>query len=165
MMNRIVRYLSVAVAVAALVSLAAGCGTTAASSVPRELAPTAHAGFAGYKWSVTAIHHDRGTTAIPARYPVFIMFMSNGQFVANEPVNTHSGTYRAVSDGFVTSDIVTSLVGYIGHDPIVLLARSAISSFDTSAHATASLTGNRLTVVVGGYTLICQRDGTASESA
>jgi hypothetical protein len=51
------------------------------------------------------------------------------------------------------------LVGYIGHDPVTLLAINAISAFDNGIHATATVTGNRLAVTVGGYTLTCQRDG------
>ena len=158
-MKRIVRTLALCAAAAVLVPLVAGC---AAASVSPEPARTADAGFAGYKWTVVAIAHDGTTTAIPARYSVFLMFTPSGQFIANEPVNTHAGTYRVTSDGFVTSDVAMTLVGYGGHDPIVLLAENAIGSFNTVTRATASVAGNRLTVVVGDYTLTCQRDGKAA---
>ncbi len=115
--------------------------------------------FVGYKWTVVAIAHDGETTAIPARYSVFLIFTPGGQFIANEPVNTHGGTYRVTAGGFVTSNVGTTLVLYVGHDPVTLLAESAIDSLSMSADATASVAGNRLTVEVRGYTLTCQRDG------
>ena len=63
------------------------------------------------------------------------------------------------SDGFTTSGLMTSSVGYAGHDPVVLLSISAIGSFDNGAHATVKLTGDRLMVGVDSYTLTCQRRG------
>jgi hypothetical protein len=53
----------------------------------------------------------------------------------------------------------STMVGYLGHDPVVLLAIDAISAFGDAAHAKVRLTGDRLAVTVGGYTLICRRDG------
>jgi hypothetical protein len=46
----------------------------------------------------------------------------------------------------------------VGHDPVVLVSMSAMEAFG-GAHAQASVSGNTLTVTVGGYTLIAQRDG------
>lgn len=85
-----------------------------------------------------------------------------GQFGANDSINFHGGTYRATSDGFTANVLYTSLVGYSGHDPAVLLAISAIGSFDDGAHATAQLTGDRLVVGVDSYALTCQRRGPLS---
>jgi len=42
---------------------------------------------------------------------------------------------------------------------VILLAISAISSFDNGAHASTTVRGDRMTVSVGGYRLSCQRDG------
>jgi hypothetical protein len=55
------------------------------------------------------------------------------------------------------------LAGYAGHDPAVLLAISAIRSFDNGVHATAQVTGDRLVVGVGPYTLTCQRGGAEAD--
>jgi hypothetical protein len=146
-------------AAAALVSLAAGCGTTAGGGPPTP-APAATAGFIGYKWSVVAIGHDGRETPIPARYNVYLQFTPSGQFGANDPVNYHSGTYRVTSDGFTTSDVVTTLVGYAGKDPVTLLAMSAISSFDANPSAAVrNPTGSTITIGVNGYTLTCERAG------
>jgi hypothetical protein len=148
------------VAAAAFVLLAAaGCATTANGTPPEPVQPITHAGFAGYKWSVVAIGHDGKQTPIPAHYSVYLQFTPNGQFGANEPINYHGGTYRQTADGFVTSDVYTSLVGYEGKDPVVLLSQDAISAFNDGVGATTTVTGDRLTVTVAGYTLTCQRDG------
>jgi hypothetical protein len=151
------RRLSLASAsVCVLILALAACGSAAA---PKPAA-TAAATFAGYKWSVVAIDHDGKHTLVPARYSVYLAFTPNGEFGANDPVNFHSGTYRPAEGGFTTSDVATTLVGYMGNDPVTLLAIGAIASFDQPAHATVrSLTGNGLAVAVNGYTLICQRDG------
>jgi heat shock protein HslJ len=153
----------VSIAVAALVSLAAaGCAATASGTSPKSApksAPNAQAGFAGYKWQVVAIDHAGGETPVPARYTVYLQFTPDGQFGANEPVNYHSGLYHQTGDGFTTRDMASTLAGYAGHDPVVLLSVSAIFAFGDGVHAKVHLTGERLAVTVGGYLLICQRDG------
>jgi heat shock protein HslJ len=158
-MKRLIRSLPMAIAVAALVSVAAaGCATTASSTSPKSV-PDAQAGFAGYKWQVIAIDQAGKETPIPARYAVYLQFTPDEQFGANEPVNYHGGTYRQTGDGFTTSGMYSSAVGYAGHDPVILLSVSAISTFEDGVQAKVRLTGDQLTVTVGGYRLICQRDG------
>ncbi len=134
-----------------LTSLAlAACGSaTSASSVSP--------GFTGYDWQVIAISHDGKVTSIPARMQVALRFSPGGQFGASDGVNFLSGTYRTTSDGFTTSVLASTLIGYAGHDPVVLLAISAIGSFGNGVHATVTLTGDRLVVGVSSYTLTCQR--------
>ena len=163
-MKPIVKSVSVSIAAAALASLAAaGCGTTnggtPSKSAPSKSAPAGQAGFAGYRWAVTAIDHAGKETPVPGRYGVGLLFTPNGEFGASDSVNYHSGTYHQAGDGFATSSISTTAIGYPGKDPIVLLAVSAISAFDDGVHATAVLHGDRLMVTVGGYTLIGHRDG------
>jgi len=70
-----------------------------------------------------------------------------------------SGRLQCAECGFTTSGMVSTAVGYAGHDPVVLLSVGAISAFDSGAHAEVRLTGDRLAVTVGGYLLTCQRDG------
>jgi hypothetical protein len=134
----------------ALVSVACGSSTSAKSVSP---------GFAGYDWQVVAIGHDGVDTSIPARLQVALQFSRGGEFGANDSVNTISGTYRATSDGFTTSALSATAVGYAGHDPAVLLAVRAIASFDNGVHATVKLTADRLVVGIGSYTLTCLRRG------
>jgi heat shock protein HslJ len=155
----------------ALLSVAAaGCGTTSATvappisvspiSVSPKSVPTAQAGFAVYKWAVVAVASGGKQTPVPLRYNVYLQFAPNGEFGANEPVNFHFGTYRLTGDGFTTSQSGTTAAAYAGHDPVVLLTQDAITvAFGVASHATATVTGDRLSVAVAGYTLICQRDG------
>jgi hypothetical protein len=140
------------VAVALVALAAAACGSTAGGS-------SMLAGFAGYKWSVVAIGHDGTQTSIPAHYDVYLQFAPNGQYGANDPVNYHFGTYRPTGDGFTTSLVAVSAVGYAGNDPVITLAMGAISRLDDVADASVTVTGNRLDVVAGGYTFTCQRVG------
>jgi heat shock protein HslJ len=120
--------------------------------------PSTTAAFVGYKWAVTSISHAGQTTPVPGSYSVYLQFAPNGGFLANEPVNSHSGTYQVTQGGFTIGDLGSTLVGYVGHDPVVLVSMSAMEAFD-GAPAQASVSGNTLTVTVGGYTLIAQRDG------
>jgi len=128
----------------------AGCGSATSA---KQVSP----GFTGYVWRVVAISHDGKVTSIPARLQVTLRFSPGGQFAANDSINFHSGTYRTTGNGFTTSALSSTLVGYVGHDPAVLLAVGAIGSFDNGVYATATLTANRLVVGVGSYTLTCQR--------
>jgi hypothetical protein len=141
------------VAVALMALAAAACGSTAGGS-------SMLAGFAGYKWSVVAIGHDGKETSIPARFHVNLEFSPNGQFGATDPVNGHGGTYRVTGAGFTTSNVASTLVGYIGKDPVALLAIDAISSFGNDASATVrDLSRDMIAIAVNGYTLTCQRAG------
>jgi heat shock protein HslJ len=152
-MGRRARFLAlvgVCIFSASLALAACGAWTSA-----RPVSP----GFTGYDWQVVAIGHDGTKTSIPARLQVSLQFSPGGQFGANDGINTHGGTYRTTSDGFTASGLMTSSVGYAGHDPVVLLAISAIGSFDNGAHATVKLTGDQLMVGVDSYTLTCQRRG------
>jgi hypothetical protein len=81
------------------------------------------------------------------------------------PVGGSSGTYDKTRDGFSTSDMSSTMAGYAGHDPVVLVAEGAIWSFGNGVHAKVRLTGDRLRVTVVGYLLICQRDGRQSAIA
>ncbi len=140
----------VCITLASLALAACGSATPASSGSSR---------FTGYDWQIVTISHDGKVTNVPAQLKVALQFSPDGQFGANDSVNFHSGTYRATSDGFTTGTLASTLAGYGGHDPAVLLAISAIGSFDNGVHATVSLTGDRLTVGVGSYTLTCQRGG------
>jgi hypothetical protein len=129
--------------------------TACASASPTGPTP----GFAGYDWQVVAISHDRTVRSIPGSVRVELQFSPDGRFGAHDSVNFRSGAYRATRDGFTVSGMRTTLAGYAGQDPIALLAISAIGSFNDGVHATAMLTGERLVVGVGAYTLTCQRQG------
>lgn len=136
-----------------LMSIAvAACGSATS-------ARTVSSGFTGHDWQVVAISHDGKVTRTPARMQVALQFSPGGQFGANDGINFHSGTYRTTSDGFTTSALASTAVGYAGHDPAVLVAIDAIRSFDNGVHATVKLTADRFVVGVDSYTLTCRRSG------
>jgi heat shock protein HslJ len=155
-MKRLSASLLMVIATAALGSLAiAGCGTATAGTASQS-------GFVGYKWQVVTITHDGKQTPIPAHYDVYLKFVRDGQFGANEPVNYHSGTYRTTGHGFTTGrQIAMTAAGYVGHDPDILLSEAAIDAINSDTNAAATVSGDRLAVTVGGYRLGCRRDGTA----
>jgi len=120
-------------------------------------------GFAGYDWQVVTVSYDGTATSIPASPQVVLRFSPDGQFGADAGVSYHSsGFFRTTRDGFTVSYMGAGgpVAGYTGHDPAVVLAIRAISSFDDEGvHATANLAGDQLVVGVGPYTLICLRSG------
>jgi hypothetical protein len=171
------RTLKAAIAVAAvLIALAAaGCATSADPAASgrepagREASPSAttHASFVGSKWLVTSITSHGKQTPIPNRdlvNQVYVLFTPNGQFAADDPINIHEGYYRLAGDGFTTNGLMVSAVGYAGNSPLMLLAINAISAFNNGVHATATVTGDRLVISVGGFLLNCERDGTSGRS-
>jgi hypothetical protein len=143
---------------AALAACSAPAGQSPAAQSPIS-PPTTNAGFTGYKWAVESISHDGKTTPVTGKYSVYLQFTPDGHFGAKEPVNYHSGSYRVTPSGFTTSGLGQTTAGYIGHDPVVLLSVSAISAFGDQVHALVDVSGSTMTVTVGGYTLIAQRDG------
>jgi len=141
-----------------LVSLAlAACGSVVSAN---SVSP----GFTGYDWQVVAIGHGGKVTRIPARLEVALQFSPGGQFGANDSINFHSGTYRATRDGFTTGVLAVTASGYAGHDPAILLAMSAMGPFGNPATYPVRLTGDRLMVDVGSYTLTCHRAGPQADA-
>jgi hypothetical protein len=144
---------SVASAWIFLVPLAlAACASVAPAS-------SASPGFTGYDWQVAAIGHGGKVTPIPTRLGVALQFSPGGQFGASDGISFHSGTFRATRDGFTTGVLATTADGYAGHDPAILLARTAMDSFGGPATYAVRLTGDRLVVDIGSYTLTCHRAG------
>ena len=123
--------------------------------------------FVGFKWLVTAITRDgQQTPILSSTRPVsqvYVLFRPNGEFGANDPVNFHQGTYSLTEDGFTTSGVLHTLVGYVGDNQTILVAMAAISAFNTGAHAKATVTGDRLVISVGEFVLDCQRDGPSGD--
>ena len=130
-----------------------------ASRVPGPVASTSHAGFVGWRWTVTAIANGGAAVPVPAKDGVYLEFDNSGMFVANEPVNTHSGPYQVTSDGFTTGQIATTLVLGGAQDKGGQLAIKAINMFSEhpGTRATVNVTGTRMTVTENGYTFTCTR--------
>jgi heat shock protein HslJ len=163
-MLRSVRFLTLASACFCLVPLALAACNSPTSSRPTTSASSASAGFIGYDWLVVGIRHEGKVTDIPARFHVDVRFSQNGRFGANDPVNFHGGRFHVTPAGFTTSAMVSTAVGYAGHDPVILLTQGAMMAFDNGASATVRVAGNRLVVGVASYTLTCQRHGRAGNN-
>lgn len=164
-MKRVTTCLAVLMAAATVGLLAiAGCSTaTTVYAAPARTVPAP--GFVGYHWQVVSIAHDGRQTSIPASDQVYVDFARGGQFGANEPINIHSSTYRSTADGFViVGPMIVSEVGYAGDNAVTLLAINAINAFLPGVRAHTTVSGERLTVTVGGYRLNCQRDGASTAS-
>jgi heat shock protein HslJ len=163
-MLRSVRFFALATACFCLASLAlAACGS-ATPPRPTTSASSASAGFTGYQWHVLAIRHEGKVTSIPARFNVDLRFSRTGRFLADDPINSHSGSFRVTPGGFTTSEVGSTAVGYTGHDQVILLSQRAMMAFGNGAQASAKMTGNRLVVSVADYTLTCQRHGPAGSN-
>jgi len=164
-MRRVGNHLALCVATVVLGALGiVGCATGSATSTART-ASTARAGtatgFVGYHWAVVTITHDGRQTSIPAGDLVYLDFARGGQFGSSDPINNQNGAYRPTSDGFViVGPVGSSAVGYAGSNPVTILAIDAIGAFQPGVPATTTVSGNRLTVTVGGYRFNCLRDGT-----
>jgi heat shock protein HslJ len=158
---RVTALVGACLCVAALALSACGSATT---PNPTTSSSSASDAFAGYDWRVVAVSHAGELTSIPARLDVDLQFSRSGRFLANDAVNSHSGTFRVTPSGFATSVMAVTLVGYAGHDPVILLSENAMSAFDNGTQAAARVTGNRLVVSIASYTLTCQRHGPASSN-
>jgi hypothetical protein len=163
-MPRTTRRLVLARACVCMASLALGACGSVTSPPPTASASSSSAGFAGYDWLVLYNRHEGQVTTIPARLEVDLRFSRSGRFLADDPVNSHSGIFHVTPGGFATSAMAVTLVGYAGHDPVILLSQGAIGAFDSGAQAAARMTGNQLVVSVGSYTLTCQRHGPAGSN-
>ena len=108
---------------------------------------------------MVSISHDGKTTSVPGTYRVLLLFTPDGHFGANEPINYHGGSYRVTPGGFTTGGMYSTLVSYVGDDPVVLLSVSAIQAFRNEVPALATVSGSTLTITVGGYTLMARRHG------
>ena len=152
-----------------LIAMAAGGCAALANTATSAANPsrTTRGRFVGSKWLVTSITSHGKQTPIPNRdlvNQVYVLFTPNGQFAADDPINIHEGYYRLAGDGFTTNGLMVSAVGYAGNSPLMLLAINAISAFNNGVHATATVTGNRLVISVGGFLLNCERDGPSGRS-
>ena len=146
-----------------LVSVAlAACGSVVpvSSAAP---ANSASPGFTGYHWQVVAIGHSGKVTRIPARLGVALQFSPGGQFGAFDGVSFHFARYRATRDSFTTGIMAGTADGYAGDDPDILLARTAMASLDAATYS-VRLTGDRLVVDIGSYTLTCHRVGPQADA-
>ena len=142
----------------------AACGSVVAASYAVAPASSAPPGFTGYDWPVAAIGRSGRVTPIPRRLGVTLQFSPRGEFGAFDGISFHSGTYQATPDSFTISGMATTLNGYAGDDQDIVLARLAMGSLGDPATHPVRLTGDRLVVDLGSYTLTCYRAGPRADT-
>jgi hypothetical protein len=128
------------------------------------------AAFVGYRWNVVAVDSDSGSThvTVPPTWNAYIAFGRHGDVMANDALNTLSGTYRVTADGYTVRDMVSTAIGYDGRDPArvaVIFAVDAVlgGSGPHPAPVTAQVRGTRLTLTVPGQTVVLIRAGAAPQ--
>jgi len=83
----------------------------------------------GTAWSVVAVTIDGKRQPI-ASPDVYVVFHIDHRFGGNENINYHGGRWRQSGDRLIISDVITTAVGYGGHDPAVLAAERGIGALD-----------------------------------
>lgn len=158
MTNRTLRRVVASAWIILSLTALAACASAAAAS-PGAPAGSASSRYAGYNWRVVSVSHHGKVTPIPPRYQVTMQFSPGGQFLASDGIHGYSGTYRAAGGAFTTSAMAVTANAYMGNDPILGLTNSAMDPLVTPATYPAVLTGGRLAVDIGSYTLTCRRAG------
>lgn len=135
--------------------------------------------YMGRHWLLTSIRHNGKTVAVPVRLGATIDFGAltpmcprpvpparscPGKIGINDSINFSFGDYRLTARGFVTSDVASTGVGYIGSDATLRLVRDAmdrISSTGSSGNADvkASVDGDVLTLTVPDYVMTLTAQG------
>jgi heat shock protein HslJ len=146
----------------AALGLTAACG----SSKPDGSSPTASStaattpSWVGHTWLLAKAVTPKGTTIVPASYAGTCEFTSSGELHAHDGVNSMSGTFTLTSKGFAPHDVMSTLMGYPGHDPVVISVVDAITAITTDeVTANARPDGLSLVLTKPGYELTFTRIG------
>ncbi len=168
--SRLRRRLPLAVAAAVVVILAVAGGAwvvRGARGSDRSSAGSAVAAV-GYRWRVTEVAKSGAPTPVPPAWDVYLDLSKNGQFVANDGVNTISGTYRARSTSITIGQAASTLIGIgPGADPTRVLVAAAVDAFldgpvGGANRVVLTNAGLTMTVTASGYTLTYSRTGSAT---
>jgi len=133
------------------------------------------AAYVGSRWELSSVQHDGKRSPVPASYGVDIAFAPGGTIVMSDSVNALSGHYTTAPGGFTTSDMATTLAGYVGTDPVrtqIIEAIDAIT-FPSATNGTsassvtvdARVVADQLIITVAGYQLTLDRAGPAADPA
>jgi hypothetical protein len=161
---------SVAAAVVLVVALAAGAVPGPDRSAPpgHPLGSPPRGDYIGSGWRLTSVAEGGKSTTIPANITAWMALLPDGQILINTEMNGTSGRYSITSGGFQVRDVVTSGVGYAGHDPRTLAAIAGLkalaypSSPSSPARDTLiSVDASTLVVQAGRYRLTFHRTGPA----
>jgi hypothetical protein len=139
------------IAIVLAIAVSAGCADRSARpSGIVSVSPAA--GVIGPKWLLTQVTTANGTVDVPAAFGAGFQFTPDGKFLASDGVNSMSGSFRTAPGGFDLGPGATTLVGYAGTDPTVLLVVAAIAEV-ASHHVTIGVAQETLSMSVPGYRL------------
>ncbi|MET3805172.1 hypothetical protein ABIB25_002172 [Nakamurella sp. UYEF19] len=166
-------FLFAAASVVLVVLIAVGGRWALAPSSIRSATPppVPGASYVGSKFRLTAVENGGKKWSIPVFLSVTVEFTGSREIVTNDSVNVHSGTFSPTADGFVTHDVVGTLVDSSGGDSAQGAAVKAIGALalgpaDGSggfgpATVQAQTAGDLLVLKASGYTLSLVRTGPA----
>ncbi len=126
--------------------------------------------YAGHRWRLTAVTDGRTRVEVPSDWYAWIEFSTAGCFLLDDGVNAMGGKYTSGATGFTTSEVGTTLVGYVGGDPGKALiaamgevALGPLTSGTTGPTATtrAEVTDGSLQLSTPGYHLTLAQTGPA----
>jgi hypothetical protein len=107
------------------------------------------------KWRVESITQANGTTQVsPAATATF---SAEGGVRLYDTLNTTGGRVDVVKGGFVIRDAGTTLVLYIGDDPVRRLVMAAFREMAVGGRVAASVMDDRLTASVGEFRIVFTR--------
>jgi heat shock protein HslJ len=118
---------------------------------------------AGTSWRLERLWSPDGTTArAPARLRATLGFAPDGTIRGYDTVNGITADYRATARGFAVSAAVSTGIGYPGRDRVQLAVMQAMQAIFSDAggdpvRVESHVDGDRLTLLVSGYTLQFQR--------
>ena len=155
-------------AAAAIVLLAVTVALVVARRDTHPAPAGGSAAFVGYRWDVVAVDSGSTHAGVPPGWNAYIAFGRHGDVMANDALNTLSGTYRVTADGYTVRDMVSTAIGYDGRDPArvaVIFAVDAVlgGSGPHPAPVSAQVHGTRLTLTVPGQTVFLTRAGAAPQ--
>lgn len=156
------RLAGVAAVLAAAALALVGCsdGTTTGANSPPSAQPDVHQ-LVGSQWLLTEIANGGTLRTVPEALKATWQFTGDRQFLASDTVNAISGRYRFVNNGFATIDAATTLVGYVGSDPVRLAVISGFQRMTIGTVAVSVVSPAQVTMRVPGFVMTFRRLGAA----
>jgi hypothetical protein len=115
-------------------------------------------------WLLASVSQGSTTVSIPASFAAVLSFPSPDEILMSDGVNAIDGKLTLTPTGFTTSNVGTTLTGYVGPDPRRLLTIRAMAAVTGSyvgvpaTHAVqVRIADGQLRVDTAGYDLTFQR--------
>lgn len=113
----------------------------------------------GY-WRVTAIEQGNevySDTVYPTLARAFIVLRDDETFMGSDVLNGITGRYIITPSGFRVLESSTTLRGYFGTDPAIILARRAMVAITDGHNVVANAMGDTLNIFLLDLEVRCER--------